>query len=120
MDQGQADGIRFREVDQDGNPISGAQGGPAENSGGSGVAINPFIAALWLLTVLLIGGGAWIFSNANLMVGPGAAGMPAPFLLFTLAPYVMFAGLAALVCLLFWHALQWQRRQEAGRAPGRG
>jgi hypothetical protein len=45
------------------------------------------------------------------MVVPSTAGMPASFLLFTLAPYAIFAGLAALICLLFWHALQWQRRR---------
>ncbi|TLM87993.1 hypothetical protein [Pseudarthrobacter sp. NamE5] len=111
MDQGQAGVIGFREVDQDGNPISdyGADSGDT-SSRGIGMAVNPFIAALWLLAALLIGGGGWIFINADLMVGPAANGMPAPFLLFTLAPYLMFAGFAALISLLLWHALQWQRR----------
>ncbi|TLM75542.1 hypothetical protein [Pseudarthrobacter sp. NamB4] len=112
MDQGQAGVTGFREVDQDGNPISEDRTDYGETSGsGNGIAVNPFIAALWLLAALLIGGGGWIFINADLMVGPAANGMPAPFLLFTLAPYLMFAGFAALICLLFWHALQWQGRR---------
>ena len=113
MEQVPADAIGFREVDRDGNPI------PEENQlqagrhpdGGSTPAFNPFIAALWLLTALLIGGGAWIFTNADTFVGPGSGGMPAQFLVFTFAPYMVFAGLAALISLLLWHALQWQRRR---------
>ena len=113
MEQGPAGTIGFREVDRDGNPIAGyARTETTEDADrGNAFAVNPFIAVLWLLAAALIGGGAWVFLNANSMVVPSTAGMPASFLLFTLAPYAIFAGLAALICLLFWHALQWQRRR---------
>ena len=105
--------IEFREVDQDGNPVSGTvRSGPGEDFVSTPApAVNPFIVVLWLLAILLIGGGTLIFLNANSMVGPTASGMPASFLMFTFAPYAIVAGLAAAICLLFWHAFQWQRRR---------
>jgi hypothetical protein len=114
MEQGTAGAVGFREVDPDGNSVHSEAPAARENgySEGSTFAINPFIAALWLLAAALIGGGAWVFLNANSMVGPSAGGMPTSFLVFTFAPYAIFAGLAALVCLLFWHAVQWQRRRR--------
>ena len=114
MEQGTAGAVGFREVDPDGNSVHSEAPAARENgySEGSTFAINPFIAALWLLAAALIGGGAWVFLNANSMVGPSAGGMPTSFLVFTFAPYAIFAGLAALVCLLFWHAMQWQRRRR--------
>jgi hypothetical protein len=114
MEQQPSGAIEFREVDRDGNPIiddhlMGATGDPGRSNAS---AFNPFIAVLWLLTILLIGGGAWVFLNADSMVGPSAGGgMPTSFLIFTFAPYMLFAGLAALISLLFWHALQWRRRR---------
>jgi hypothetical protein len=114
MEQGREGTVGFREVDPDGNPVRSEA--PAERLDGHGrgnaFAVNPFIAALWLLAAALIGGGAWVFLNANYMVGSSAGGMPTSFLVFTFAPYAIFAGLAALVCLLFWHAIQWQRRRR--------
>ena len=112
MEQAPSQAIGFREVDRDGNPMPEDNEQEARNSGGGSTpAINPFIAALWLLTVILIGGGAWIFANADTFVGPGSGGMPAQFLVFTFAPYAVFAGIAALISLLLWHALQWQRKR---------
>jgi len=104
----------FREVDRDGNPVDEDHlpGATGDFGRGNALAVNPFIAALWLLTILLIGGGAAVFLNADSMVGPSAGGgMPTSFLIFTFAPYALFAGLAALISLLFWHALQWQKRR---------
>lgn len=105
--------IEFREVDQDGNPVSGAARCGAGEAAGSGPvsAVNPFVVVLWLLAIVLIGGGTLIFLKANSMVGPTTSGMPASFLMFTFAPYAIIAGLAAAICLLFWHAFQWQRRR---------
>jgi hypothetical protein len=105
--------IEFREVDQDGNPVSGAvpYGAGEDSVSSPAPAVNPFIVILWLLAILLIGGGTLIFLNANTMVGPTTSGMPASFLMFTFAPYAIVAGLAAAICLLFWHAFQWQRRR---------
>ena len=114
MEQGQAGAIGFREVDRNGNAVSTEDSAVTAEEPGrqNAFAVNPFIAALWLLSALLIGGGAWVFVNANAMVGPSTGGMPTSFLVFTFAPYAIFAGLAALICLLLWHALQWQRRHR--------
>ena len=110
MEQGPSGAIGFREVDRDGNPVIDDGRAAAESSGGV-LAVNPFIGALWLLTILLIGGGAWVFLNADSIMGPSpSGGMPVSFLAFTFAPYAIFAGLIALIGLLFWHALQWRRR----------
>jgi hypothetical protein len=97
MEQPSTSAIGFREVDRDGNPVTGDH--PLDAAGDAGrsnaPAFNPFIAVLWLLTTLLIGGGAWIFLNADSMVGPSAGGgMPTSFLIFTFAPYALFAGSA--------------------------
>ncbi|SLK13325.1 hypothetical protein [Arthrobacter sp. P2b] len=50
----------FREVDRDGNPVDEDHlpGATGDFGRGNALAVNPFIAALWLLTILLIGGGA--------------------------------------------------------------
>jgi hypothetical protein len=114
MEQGPPGAIGFREVDRDGNSVRSEGPDEREEDYGRGgtLAINPYIAGLWLLTAGLIGGGAWVFLNANSMVGPSAGGMPTSFLVFTFAPCAIFAGLAALICLLFWHARQWQRRHR--------
>ncbi len=112
MEQVPERAIGFREVDRDGNPVPEESQSQARNAeGGSTPALNPFIAALWLLAAVLIGGGMWIFANADTFVGPGSGGMPAQFLVFTFAPYAVFAGIAALITLLLWHGLQWQRKR---------
>lgn len=111
----QSSGIGFREVDPEGNPVEATlQAGSGESPpGGTATAVNPFIVVLWLLAILLIGGGVLIFVNANSLVGPSTSGMPASFLMLTFAPYAMAVGLAAAICLLFWHAFQWQRRRRS-------
>jgi hypothetical protein len=112
MEQVPAHAIGFREVDRDGNPIREDNEQAAPNpEGGSMLAFNPFIAALWLLTAVLIGGGTWIFANADIFLGVGSGGTPAQFLVFSFTPYAVFAGIAALISLLLWHALQWQRKR---------
>ncbi|WP_461173682.1 hypothetical protein M1D93_02805 [Arthrobacter sp. Z1-9] len=105
--------IEFREVDRDGNPVSeAARFGAGDYPGDrSAAAMNPFIVILWLLAIVLMGGGALLFLSANSMMGPTSSGMPASFLMFTFAPYAIITGLAAAICLLFWHAWQWQRRR---------
>ena len=90
-----------------------------ESAGGSRPAINPSIAALRLLAAMLMGGWIRIFANADTFVGLGSSGMPAQFLVFTFAPYMVFAGLAALISLLPWHGLQWQRKRGQEAAPER-
>jgi hypothetical protein len=112
MEQPSSGTVGFREVDREGKPVSpepkAAEG--AAWTSRSWPAVNPFIVALWLLALALIAGGVSVFLNSAMVAGPMGGGMPLSFLIFTLAPYAVFGGLVTIVCLLFWHALQWQRR----------
>jgi hypothetical protein len=106
--------VGFREVDRNGNPVSGeAYPAVAEDQSGSGfvAGVNPFIVLLWILAALLVGGGAFALINATLATGPMGGTMPISFVLLTFAPFAILIGLAAVICLLFWHARQWQRRR---------
>ncbi|MFF1252084.1 hypothetical protein ACFVYC_06270 [Pseudarthrobacter sp. NPDC058329] len=104
----------FREVGPDGNPIiEEAPSAAAEDpTGGGAVPVNPFIVVLWLMAVLLVGGGLSAILNANLAVGPSSGATPLPFVIFTLAPHIVLGGIIAAICLLLWHANQWQRRRR--------
>lgn len=106
-------GVGFREVDREGNPVrpEPRTAGPEAWTTKSGPTLNPFIMALWLLAAALIGGGvgAFLYAMANQFSPNGQ--VPISFLVLTNAPYAIFLGIAALLCLLFWHALQWQRRR---------
>jgi hypothetical protein len=112
MKQPSASGISFREVDQDGNPEGGAPAAAQEPSReGPHLPINPFIAVLWLLATLLVGGGIWVLSNGAFNPGPISGPAALSFLMMTFAPHAILIGLAFVFCLLFWHAVQWQRRR---------
>ena len=104
--------VGFREVDQDGKPVvERVQSDAGEDSTGTvSRGINPFIVVLWLMAAALIGGGVSAFLNANLAIGPSSGAMPLPFVIFSLAPYAILGGIIAVICLLLWHARQWQRR----------
>ncbi|MDQ0870729.1 hypothetical protein QFZ70_003202 [Arthrobacter sp. V1I9] len=105
--------VGFREVDQDGNPVSEKlQSAAVENSTGVGrFGINPFIVVLWPMAAVLIGGGLAALLNANLALGPSSGEMPLAFMVFTLAPHAILGGIIAVIGLLLWHATQWQRRR---------
>lgn len=119
MEQSSSGAVGFREVDQHGNPVDPSAGG--QEAAGlqhkpAGTGPNPFIAALWALSLALLVGGTWVLT-ANVF-NPATVSGPAPvsFLVLTYAPQAILAGLATAVGLLFWHASQWQRRraQHAG------
>jgi hypothetical protein len=81
---------------------------------------NPFVLALWLLSVVLVGGGIWLF------LGPGRADLgsspndPDPgfiaFIqaLYVICPAMITAGLGTVSGLLFWHAAAWNARRRLG------
>ncbi|PTT67277.1 hypothetical protein [Arthrobacter sp. HMWF013] len=114
MEQDQGNHIRFREVDQDGIPID--QESLAREEGGdpgrpAWASVNPFIVALWLLAALLVIGGVWVSANAASMMGTTSGPPPLAYVLFNFAPWAVLAGLLDALALLFWHALEWQRRK---------
>ncbi|MGX1162691.1 hypothetical protein FBY31_3247 [Arthrobacter sp. SLBN-100] len=104
--------IGFREVDRDGNPVVDEDHAAAEDQSSRWLtaAINPFIVALWAVAAVLVGGIIFAFLTTSLAVGPSSGSMPASFVIFTFAPYAVLSGTITVICLLFWHALQWQRR----------
>jgi hypothetical protein len=120
VEQAEANQIRFREVDQDGNPtdpeaIMRPDDQPDSGRGWSGrVSVNPFIVVLWVLSIALAGGGIWLYTNAFLIPGPmsGSGAMPLAFVLMNFAPWAVLGGTLAAMALLFWHAAQWQRRRQ--------
>jgi hypothetical protein len=106
--------VGFREVDQDGNPVGTEDGAAvAEDQPGGRfpAAVHPFIVALWVLAVTLLGGGVWAFLSANVAIGPSPGSMPWSFVVFTFAPHAALGGIIAIIGLLFWHAHQWQRKR---------
>jgi hypothetical protein len=76
--------------------------------------VNPFIIALWVLDAALMVFGFWALSEA-------AAGMAGPtqfntspqlsFMLMSYTPYVLLCGVLLSAALLFWHAVQWQKKR---------
>ncbi|WP_411375309.1 hypothetical protein ACLH0K_02560 [Arthrobacter sp. MPF02] len=107
----QASAVGFREVDQHGNPVpAGPETPQAEAGRRPAPTVNPFIAALWLIAAALIGGGAWAITSAMANTMPASGQVPVSYIVLTFAPYLIVTGVAAVVGLLFWHALQWQRR----------
>lgn len=114
MEQDQGNHIRFREVDQDGKPIDQEPHGH-EESGEAGrpavTSINPFIVALWLVAVLLVAGGVWVSANAASMMGTTSGTPPLAYILLNFAPWAVLAGMLDALALLFWHAIEWQRKK---------
>lgn len=118
MEQAEANQIRFREVDQDGNPadleaVMRPEDQPGTGRGGSDrPSVNPFIVFLWILAAILLAGGSWAFIEAGATLGSGSNPMPLYFVLMNFAPSAIQGGTLAALALLFWHAAQWQRRKR--------
>ncbi|WP_045731187.1 hypothetical protein [Pseudarthrobacter chlorophenolicus] len=113
MNQPTASGINFREVDQDGE--SGVYAAPAEHElAGQKTRwlFNPFIAVLWLLAALLVGAGISALSTMMFTAGPINGPGALPFLMMTFAPHTLIIGVVLILCLLFWHAWQWQKHRS--------
>lgn len=115
MEQAEANKVGFHEVDQDGKPADpeAASGDPdADGTKGAGRAgFNPFITILWILAAILMVGGIWVFTNAFSNTGPtsSSGSVPLGFVLINFAPQAVLSGTLTVICLLFWHAMQWQR-----------
>ena len=118
MEQAEANKVGFHEVDQDGNPADPETASGGHDAGGTKGAgrtgFNPFIAILWILAAILVVGGIWVFTNAFSNTGPtsSSGSIPLGFVLINFAPQAVLAGTLAMICLLFWHAVQWQRARR--------
>lgn len=81
---------------------------------------NPFVWALWLFSVALVGGGLVLLLGPVrhlLSNGFGSADQDTAALLQTLyviAPTLVTVGLATISGLLFWHAAAWNARRRRG------
>ena len=77
----------------------------------SRLAVNPFIAALWVLVAILLVSpfGVFTLAQESLNSGTEPQVMPVSYMWITFAPQILFAGLVGALGLLFWHAAQWQR-----------
>jgi hypothetical protein len=111
MKQSSAGGIGFREVDEDENPAVPAPAVAQDSSHQDRRwIVNPFIAVLWLLAGVLVVGGISVLSTVTFNPGPVGGPPAVSFLMMTFAPHALLVGLVVVLCLLFWHAWQWQRR----------
>ncbi|MET3936257.1 hypothetical protein [Arthrobacter sp. OAP107] len=129
MSGSEHDPIDFREVDAQGNPTgygpATGQTGLGQRQAGTGyfgqrrLAANPFIVALWVLEAILLVSPFGVFTIAqeslNSVTEPQV--MPVSYMWITFAPQILFAGLAGLLGLLFWHAAQWQRNRAKQPPP---
>jgi hypothetical protein len=138
MSGSEYDPINFREVDPQGNPTGYGRMTPAgdarlgPSTAGLGrqefgqpgfgqrsrLAVNPFIAALWVLVAILLVSpfGVFTLAQESLNSGTEPQVMPVSYMWITFAPQILFAGLVGALGLLFWHASHWQRthRQRNG------
>ena len=118
MEQAEANKVRFHEVDQDGRPTDPeAALGDHDADGTRGArraGFNPFIAILWILAAILVVGGIWVFTNAFSNTGPtsSSGSVPLGFVLINFAPQAVLSGTLTIICLLFWHAMQWHRARR--------
>lgn len=113
MEQASASGIGFREVDQEENPeVHTSVAAQAPSRHDSHWSVNPFIAVLWLLAAVLVVGGISVLSTVTFNPGPMGGPPAVSFLMMTFAPHALLVGVVVVLCLLFWHAWQWQRRAE--------
>ena len=99
-----------------GQPTASGQPGSvsyeaAEFGQRSRLAVNPFIAALWVLVAILLVSpfGVFTLAQESLNSGTEPQVMPVSYMWITFAPQILFAGLVGALGLLFWHAAQWQR-----------
>ena len=92
---------------------SSAQDAPQAEQQVPGRGINPYILVLWVIAAGLIVAGAAMIAKARdpFSSGPGGS-LPLSYLLVTLAPYALLGGALTCLALLFWHAVQWQKRHR--------
>ncbi|MGA8788290.1 MAG: hypothetical protein WB535_04990 [Paenarthrobacter sp.] len=114
--------IGFREIDEHGNAVQAVSPHvpePADRER-KRTPINPFIIALWVMDAGLAWLGVWALAtsvgaivSSPQFVQPAESAEAAQmkFILLSNAPYVLLAALLITAGLLFWHAVQWQKKR---------
>jgi hypothetical protein len=111
------DPLDFREVDPQGNTTGYRRAADTEQR--SRLSVNPIIGALWVLVAVLLVSPFGVFTLAQESLNSNTEPqiMPVSYMWITFAPQILFAGLAGLLGLLFWHAAQWQRNRAKQPPP---
>ncbi|WP_253951570.1 hypothetical protein M1D51_20390 [Arthrobacter sp. R3-55] len=116
--------LGFREIDEHGNAVQAVSPHlpePVEPTRKRAM-VNPFIIALWVLDAGLAWLGLWaLTTSVGAIVSSPEFVQPAEsaesaqmkFIMLSNAPYVLLAALLITAGLLFWHAVQWQRKRPA-------
>ncbi|ASN18538.1 hypothetical protein [Arthrobacter sp. YN] len=116
--------IGFREIDEQGNAVQAVSPHvpePADKER-KRTPFNPFIIALWVMDAGLAWLGVWALAtsvgaivSSPQFVQPAESAEAAQmkFILLSNAPYVLLAALLITAGLLFWHAVQWQKKRPA-------
>ncbi|MEJ1115663.1 hypothetical protein WBN73_15335 [Paenarthrobacter sp. CCNWLY172] len=114
--------IGFREIDEHGNAVQAVSPHvpePADRER-KRTPFNPFIIALWVMDAGLAWLGVWaLATSVGALVSSPQFVQPAEsaeaaqmkFILLSNAPYVLLAALLITAGLLFWHAVQWQKKR---------
>ena len=114
--------IGFREIDEHGNAVQAVSPHvpePADRER-KRAPLNPFIIALWVMDAGLAWLGVWaLATSVGALVSSPQFVQPAEsaeaaqmkFILLSNAPYVLLAALLITAGLLFWHAVQWQKKR---------
>ncbi|BCW38718.1 hypothetical protein [Paenarthrobacter sp. Y-19] len=115
--------IGFREIDEHGNAVQAVSPHVPETAGPPPrrLSVNPFIIALWVLDAGLLWVGIWaIATAAAALVGPAPATYQSAstaqftYMMLSNAPYALLGGVLLTAGLLFWHAIQWQKKRPTG------
>ncbi|SDX32630.1 hypothetical protein SAMN04487912_110101 [Arthrobacter sp. cf158] len=109
--------IGFREIDQHGNAVQAISPHvpepPEADPARRRPSVNPFIVALWVLDAGLAWFGLCAFTTAAATImSPGSAeAAQVNYMLLSNAPYALLAAALITGGLLFWHAMQWQKKR---------
>ncbi|UKA50237.1 hypothetical protein LFT48_01450 [Arthrobacter sp. FW305-123] len=108
--------IGFREIDENGNALPAVsphvpeQPDPERKHG----AINPFIIAVWVLDAALMIFGIWALNETVAAMAAPTQFSNSPqlgYMLMSYTPFVLLGSLLLTAALLFWHAVQWQKKR---------
>jgi hypothetical protein len=80
----------------------------------AGLRGNPWVVVLWVLAVLFVATGVWALWQSEVQLNSPNLDNVVTFYVFpdimqALAPWLVGAGLACLVLVVFLHAVSWRR-----------